>query len=573
MVNQRDIAAGVRDEQLFFVLSFSAIGCLVLVIFGLTNIFLESRAELGRLEVASGLVLALNIGILRLPHGLAIARTTLILTMITVLMVMLATGGVQGTGIFWFFVFPAAAFFLTSRTGGIMWHGLLYLLIFIMVLCEQMGYVRLAYSITTIRQLAISLFVVAIGIYIYQQSREKSAAVDLENRSNLRTAQREVAQERVKAEIILDTIDEGVIATDDMGKILLFNRAAEEMLGWRLNEVAGKELVKTLPMYDALGEPLPTYKQPLTAMSSDPHKVFSDTLMCRRKDGSSFPAAVTGSSMVIAGNTQGMVLSFRDITEERAIDRAKSEFVTLASHQLRTPISAIAWFSEMLLGGDAGKLNEEQHEHINQIYFSSQRMATLVGEMLLVSSLELGNQPVKVKITSLPKLLKEVLAEQEKNFADKKITVKEHYEPSVPELLVDPEMTRIIMQNLLSNALKYTPNKGNVSVEISLSPQQLRPDSKGSVGIIVSDSGYGIPKSARTKIFEKFFRADNIKSRDTDGTGLGLYVVKHLLDYVGGRISFMSEEGTGSTFVILIPLEGMISHGSKTSASETKATP
>ena len=241
----------------------------------------------------------------------------------------------------------------------------------------------------------------------------------------------------------------------------------------------------------------------------------------------------------------------------RQADTAKSEFATLASQQLRTPISAINWFAEMLLSGDAGKLSKEQAEHIQQIYDSNQRMAVLVDAMLMVSSLELGNLPLRPEPTDMAATASKIVKDQIATAPERGIRLKEQYDTTLPKISFDPHILKIILQNVTSNAIKYTPDKGSISVEITRTNEKLKPQSHGSIAIIVSDSGYGIPVEAQSKIFTKFYRANNIKSKDTDGTGLGLFIVKAVLDYIGGRISFDSHEGKGTTFIIYLPIEGI----------------
>ncbi len=245
-------------------------------------------------------------------------------------------------------------------------------------------------------------------------------------------------------------------------------------------------------------------------------------------------------------------------SQMEGIDRTKSDFVALASHQLRTPVSAIAWFAEMLLNGDTGTLTQEQHKTIEQIYKSNQRMNDLISDMLIVSSLAVGSLPVKPVQTNITTLSSAILKDAKDSLLVGRIlTITEQYAAHLPKIPVDQDIMRTILQNLISNAIKYTPDNGTISLHITRTREQLHPDSQGSLRIAIEDSGYGIPKDAEAKIFTKFFRADNIKPKDTDGTGLGLYTVSMLLDYVGGSMNFVSKENVGSTFVVLLPLEGM----------------
>ena len=237
-----------------------------------------------------------------------------------------------------------------------------------------------------------------------------------------------------------------------------------------------------------------------------------------------------------------------DVTHEMEIDQAKTEFVSLASHQLRTPLSSINWYAEMLLAGDAGELNDNQKQYLQEIYNGNQRMVELVNALLNVSRLELGTFIVEPEPTVIQKIADEVLGELKQQVAQKNLRLTKLYDDALGSINVDPKLVRVIVQNLVSNAVKYTPENGKVTVKIA--------KLKESALIQVTDTGLGIPKKQQKNIFTKLFRADNVKQSDTVGTGLGLYIVKAILDAAGGDVSFQSEEGRGTTFSVKIPLSG-----------------
>jgi len=176
-------------------------------------------------------------------------------------------------------------------------------------------------------------------------------------------------------------------------------------------------------------------------------------------------------------------------------------------------------------------------------------MIELVNALLNVSRLELGTFKVEPKKIEMKKITKEVIKESVAMLEEKEIKIIEKYDEKIPLIKADPDLTRIILQNLITNAIKYTPTGGKVSVEVAIK--------KACMIVKVSDTGYGIPKSQQKNIFGKLFRADNVKERDTTGTGLGLYMVKSILESVGGKIWFKSVENKGSQFFVSIPLKGM----------------
>jgi signal transduction histidine kinase len=203
----------------------------------------------------------------------------------------------------------------------------------------------------------------------------------------------------------------------------------------------------------------------------------------------------------------------------------------------------------MLLDGQVGKISKEQREYLETIYTGNKRMVELVGALLNVSRLELGTFVVEPEPTDIVKLAISVLDEQKPQSDARKQTVTPQMQKGIPKLMVDPKLLRIVMQNLLSNAIKYTPEGGKIEVAVTKEAK--------NVLLRVTDTGWGIPKEQHHNIFSKLFRADNVKMRDTEGTGLGLYIAKTIVENSGGKIWFESDENKGTTFYVTLPLSGM----------------
>ena len=231
------------------------------------------------------------------------------------------------------------------------------------------------------------------------------------------------------------------------------------------------------------------------------------------------------------------------------MDRAKNEFVSLASHQLRTPLSTVRWYAELLLAGDAGKISDDQKKYLEEIYNGNQRMIELVNSLLSVSRIDLGTFIIDTSPTDLREVCEIVLKELEPQIKGQVVRVEKVYDKDIPVIPADPKLVKIILQNLLSNSIKYTPPNGEVRVAIE--------KQENAILITVSDTGYGIPESQQYRVFTKMFRANNVRERDANGTGLGLYIVRSIVEQSGGKIWFKSVENKGTDFYVTIPLSGM----------------
>ena len=254
-------------------------------------------------------------------------------------------------------------------------------------------------------------------------------------------------------------------------------------------------------------------------------------------------------------NEEYINLYLWDVTKEKAVDRAKTEFVSLASHQLRTPLSIINWHSEMLSDPKVGKLNKKQKEYLNEVREGSFRMTKLVGALLNATRLDLGTY----KIEPEPVELKTLFTDLEKQYAptikDKRLTFKLKLPTKLKTVTADKTIIRLIFDNLISNAVKYSRPKGSITVSVTdFGVQKFK--------VSVADRGYGIPKNQQKEIFTKMFRADNVASLDTTGTGLGLYMVKAIINSLGGTITFKSKLNQGTTFTVTLPKKIKLKKGS-----------
>ncbi|MEI8103718.1 MAG: ATP-binding protein [Candidatus Moraniibacteriota bacterium] len=369
-----------------------------------------------------------------------------------------------------------------------------------------------------------------------------------------------LAKDLEKFKLAVEGASDHIVITDSDGMILYANASVEKITGFSRTEILGKKAgagelwggLMDLEFYKTMWRTIKEQKKP-----------FSGDVQNRRKNGVLYQAYATISPIV---GDDGKVLFFvgieRDVTSEREIDKAKTEFVSLASHQLRTPLSAIGWYTEMLLAGDAGAVSSDQKQYLEEIVRGNSRMTELVNSLLNVSRIELGTFLVDPKPSDVADIARKAIEEQREIIQNKELQLTVDIQERVPEISVDPKLFWMIVQNLSSNAIKYTPEKGRIIVTLRIAPKGEsfggRYLSQDSLCLSVADTGYGIPLNQQEKIFSKLFRADNVLTKDTDGTGLGLYLIKSIVDNGGGEIWFQSEEDKGSTFFVIFPKTGML---------------
>lgn len=357
-------------------------------------------------------------------------------------------------------------------------------------------------------------------------------------------------QEKAADEALLNNIGDAVVAVDRQRMVIFINDVAAHMIGWKRDEVVGKIWGRDIPkVVDEQGVPIPREHRSIYKAWETRERAHVSHYYYLRKDGSRFPVSITAAPIIANDIITGAIVVFRDVTKEKEIDRMKTEFISLASHQLRTPLSAVKWYLRMLLDGDAGKLVKEQEEFVRIIDDSNERMISLVNDLLNISRIESGRIIVEPHPTSIPDLVKEVINELTMKLHEKEQEFRMEIDETLPMVTIDPQLIRHVYVNLLSNAVKYTPIRGKVYLKITQTPEDIITE--------VRDTGYGIPKDQHSKIFQKFFRAENIAQYETDGTGLGLYLVKSIIDSSKGKIWFDSDEGKGTTFWFILPKRGM----------------
>jgi signal transduction histidine kinase len=229
----------------------------------------------------------------------------------------------------------------------------------------------------------------------------------------------------------------------------------------------------------------------------------------------------------------------------RQLDESKDEFISMASHQLRTPLTSMKGYVSLVLDGDAGKITDQQRKLLEQAFASSQRMVYLIADLLNVSRLRTGKFVIEPSPVNLADLVQDEIAQLHESAAGKSISLSYKKPEHFPVLQLDETKIRQVIMNFVDNAIYYTPEGGKISVGVSETPK--------SVELRVTDTGFGVPKADQHHLFTKFYRAKNAQKARPDGTGLGLFMAQKVVVAQGGAIIFNSREGEGSTFGFTFP--------------------
>jgi len=351
----------------------------------------------------------------------------------------------------------------------------------------------------------------------------------------------EVKLQQSRLAQIFDSTSDGMLLVAPDGRVETANRRAGDLLAVKATQLVGIQLTELIAWHRAEG---PEYQRMFSALRS----IVDDSE--RRGEGD---LELRGLRRILhwvsqptkdsSGATSSFTLTFTDVTHEREVSQMKSDFVSFVTHQLRTPLAGIKWMLE--LAAQEPAIPADAASYIEDARAAAQRLIQLVNDLLDISRLERGRLTVAAKPIDLAELTREVLAETAVLVQEKGHRVSITGDASLPLALADPQLLRQVVTNLVSNAIKYTPAGGAIAV-------RLDPDGPG-LRWSIRDSGIGIPPASQSKLFEKFYRAENVVTLETEGTGLGLYLVRLIMDQLDGKVWCESEEGAGATFFLTLP--------------------
>ena len=354
----------------------------------------------------------------------------------------------------------------------------------------------------------------------------------------------QLAEEKELLAVTLSSMGDAVVAVDVDNRIILFNKTAEQMTGWRFEEVHGKSVDDIIKIInEQTGQPA---ESPIDMVLKS-RKIESGTehgvLVART--GWECPISATAAPIRRNDGTMtGIVMVFHDVSQQREIDRMKSDFISAVSHELRTPLTSIKAYAETILH-DRNMPEETELEFLQVINEESDRLANLINGILEISRIESGTIEITRKPVNVASVTQRAIASLEHLSCKKNIRLETNIAENLPELLGDENKIHSMVSNLVTNAIKFTPENGHITVSAQTSNNELV--------IKVADNGMGIPREDLSKIFGRFYRVHR-PGKQIQGTGLGLAIVKEIVIRHDGRIDVESEVDKGSTFTVYLPI-------------------
>lgn len=369
--------------------------------------------------------------------------------------------------------------------------------------------------------------------------------------------------EKAKSEIILNSIDDGVLLLDTNRCIQLFNKAAEKITGWSQKDALGLDYKSVIKLVNDKNEPYTNDQDPLEQIFSEIAPIRDNNANLKTSSDKTIAISLSVSPLISQNNeVSGAVAVFRDVTLERQEEKQRAEFISTASHEMRTPVAAIEGYLALAMNERVSRIDSKAREYLEKAHASTEHLGKLFQDLLTSAKAEDGrlqNHPVVVEMGEfLQQLTEDVRFTAEKKGLGVDFLIGANTEDALSNahnsglklvrplyyVLADPERLREVIVNIFDNAIKYTET-GKVTIGLA--------GDDNVVQIRVQDTGHGIPPEDVPHLFEKFYRVDNTATRTIGGTGLGLFICRKIVELYNGRIWVTSEFGKGSTFFINIP--------------------
>ena len=355
-----------------------------------------------------------------------------------------------------------------------------------------------------------------------------------------------------KSDVVINAIDDGVLAISKDGNIELINPSAQQIIGWDQGDALGLNWKSVLKLVTSDGKDVEDLENPIAQSLSKNQPTHNDKLFLLTSSEKRILVSIVSSPVGTDG--EGIIVVFRDITKEKAEEREQAEFISTASHEMRKPVASIEGYLGLALNPATAHIDEKARDFITKAHESAQHLGRLFQDLLDISKVEDGRMKNNPKIINVNEFLKDIFDglatkadEKQLNYIFMPDIIDEGKEKSLQPIFyanIDPDHFREVVSNLIENAIKYTPS-GEVVVNITGDDKQ--------ISVSVKDSGIGIPAEDIPHLFQKFYRVDNSDTREIGGTGLGLYLSRRLAETMSGNLRVESKYKEGSTFYLEIP--------------------
>ena len=355
-----------------------------------------------------------------------------------------------------------------------------------------------------------------------------------------------------KSDVVINAIDDGVLAISKDGNIELINPSAQQIIGWDQGDALGLNWKSVLKLVTSDGKDVEDLENPISQSLSKNQPTHNDKLFLLTSSEKRILVSIVSSPVGTDG--EGIIVVFRDITKEKAEEREQAEFISTASHEMRTPVASIEGYLGLALNPATAHIDEKARDFITKAHESAQHLGRLFQDLLDISKVEDGRMKNNPKAINVNEFLKDIFdglatkaSEKQLNYIFMPDIIDEGKEKSLQPIFyanIDPDHFREVVSNLIENAIKYTPS-GEVVVNITGDDKQ--------ISVSVKDSGIGIPAEDIPHLFQKFYRVDNSDTREIGGTGLGLYLSRRLAEAMSGNLRVESKYKEGSTFYLEIP--------------------
>ena len=370
-----------------------------------------------------------------------------------------------------------------------------------------------------------------------------------DNTSNL---ENKLSAVESKSDVVINAIDDGVLAISKDGNIELINPSAQQIIGWDQGDALGLNWKSVLKLVTSDGKDVEDLENPIAQSLSKNQPTHNDKLFLLTSSEKRILVSIVSSPVGTDG--EGIIVVFRDITKEKAEEREQAEFISTASHEMRTPVASIEGYLGLALNPATAHIDEKARDFITKAHESAQHLGRLFQDLLDISKVEDGRMKNNPKIINVNEFLKDIFDglatkanEKQLNYIFMPDIIDEGKEKSLQPIFyanIDPDHFREVVSNLIENAIKYTPS-GEVVVNVTGDDKQ--------ISVSVKDSGIGIPAEDIPHLFQKFYRVDNSDTREIGGTGLGLYLSRRLAEAMSGNLRVESKYKEGSTFYLEIP--------------------